>query len=72
MLLLAMGSGRVERVERLIQIALRRRMGLRALLAMYDNAAEKLYRPRNYTDRDELRALLQPSIQSESEPSSLP
>jgi hypothetical protein len=58
MWILAIGSGKVERVERLVQIGLRRRLSIRAMLGMYDRAARKVYRPRNYSEIDDMRALL--------------
>ncbi|KDR65073.1 hypothetical protein GALMADRAFT_162490 [Galerina marginata CBS 339.88] len=55
---MAVGSGKVERVDRLVRINLARGNSLRGLLNLYERAAQKLYRPRNYTEEDYLRGLL--------------
>lgn len=55
---MAVGSGKVERVERLVRVNLARKGGIRNLLDMYDRAARKVYHPKNYTEEDDLRGLL--------------
>ncbi|KAG6825754.1 hypothetical protein H0H92_002534 [Tricholoma furcatifolium] len=55
---LAIASGRYERVDRLMHIALRQRRGIRGILAMYEAAAAGVYKPRSYTERDDMRGLL--------------
>ena len=55
---MAVGSGKVERVDRLVRVNLARKGGMRGLLNLYERAAQKLYRPRNYTEEDYLRGLL--------------
>ena len=55
---MAVGSGRVERVDRLVRINLARRGGIRNLLNLYERAAQGIYKPRNYTEEDHLRGLL--------------
>ena len=55
---MAIGSGKVERVDRLVRVNLARRGGIRNLLDMYDWAAQHVYHPRNYTEEDDLRGLL--------------
>lgn len=55
---LAVGSGKVERVDRLVRVNIARKGGIRNLLDLYDCAARKVYHPRNYTENDELRGLL--------------
>jgi hypothetical protein len=55
---MAVGSGRVERVDRLVRVNLARKGGIRNLLDLYDRAAQQIYHPRNYTEEDELRGLL--------------
>ncbi|TFK58449.1 hypothetical protein BDN72DRAFT_739650, partial [Pluteus cervinus] len=56
--IMAIGSGRVERVDRLVRAGLAARRGVRGLLGIYERAAQKLYRTRNYTEEDALRGLL--------------
>jgi hypothetical protein len=55
---MAVGSGKVERVDRLVRVNLARKGGIRNLLDLYDRAARQVYHPRNYTEEDELRGLL--------------
>jgi hypothetical protein len=55
---MAVGSGKVERVDRLVRANLARKGGIRNLLDLYDRAAQQVYHPRNYTEEDELRGLL--------------
>lgn len=55
---MAIGSGKVERVDRLVRINLARRGGIRNLLDLYERAAKRVYHPRNYTEEDHLRGLL--------------
>lgn len=44
---MAVGSGRVERVDRLVRVNLARKGGIRNLLDLYDRAAQQIYHPRN-------------------------
>jgi hypothetical protein len=55
---MAIGSGKVERVDRLVRVNLARKGGVRSLLDLYDRAAKRVYHPRNYTEEDDLRGLL--------------
>ena len=55
---MAVGSGRVERVDRLVRVNLARRGGMRNLLNLYEQAAQGLYKPKNFTEEDHLRGLL--------------
>lgn len=55
---MAIGSGKVERIDRLVRVNLARRGGIRNLLDMYNRAAQRVYHPQNYTEEDDLRGLL--------------
>lgn len=55
---MAVGSGKVERVNRLVRVNLARKGGIRNLLDLHDRAARQVYHPRNYTEEDDLRGLL--------------
>jgi len=55
---MAVGSGKVERVDRLVRVNLTRNGGIRNLLELYDRAARQVYHPQNYTEEDDLRGLL--------------
>ncbi|KAF9037331.1 hypothetical protein BDZ89DRAFT_946145, partial [Hymenopellis radicata] len=57
-LLVAIRSGKVEAVDRIIRIGLKRGMGIKAMLALYERAATGAYRPRSYIEEDYLRGLL--------------
>jgi hypothetical protein len=54
----AIASGKVERVDRVLQRGLKKKKGISALLASLDAAAQGLYRPRTYTEKEDMRALL--------------
>ena len=56
--IMAIGSTKVERVERLIKASIAQNCGIRKCLELLDNAAQHVYRTRNYTEEDELRGLL--------------
>ncbi|KAE9389483.1 hypothetical protein BT96DRAFT_946828 [Gymnopus androsaceus JB14] len=49
---------RFERVDSLIQAGLKARMGIHGLLNSYEHAAEGLYHPKGYEEKDNLRAIL--------------
>jgi hypothetical protein len=55
---MAVGSGKVERVDRLVRVNLARKGGIQNLLDLYDRAARQVYHPQNYTEEDDLRGLL--------------
>ena len=54
----AIASGKVERVDRVLQRGLKQKRGINALLASLDAAAQGVYRPRTYTEKEDMRALL--------------
>ncbi|RDB27516.1 hypothetical protein Hypma_003767 [Hypsizygus marmoreus] len=55
---LAIASGAFERVGRLVSIALKQRRGIRGILTLYDAAAKGIYKPKSYTEEDDMRGLL--------------
>jgi hypothetical protein len=55
---MAVGSGKVEWVDRLVRVNLARKGGIQNLLDLYDRAAQQVYHPQNYTEEDDLRGLL--------------
>lgn len=57
-LLMAIASGKVCRVDRLISIGLRQKTGPRGLLASYMAAAEGYYNPKSFTEEEDMKALL--------------
>lgn len=56
--IMAIGSGKVERVERLVKAAIAQKRGIRALLKMHNDAAQTVYRTRTFTEEDQLRGRL--------------
>ena len=56
--MMAIGSGKVERVDRLVRVGLAAKKGIRGMLELHDHAAQKVYRTQNYTEEDALRGLL--------------
>jgi hypothetical protein len=57
-LVLAIASGRVERVAPLIQAALKNGAGITAIIQQYGRATEKLYKPKGYTNEDIMRSIV--------------
>ena len=56
--ILAVASGKVDRVAALVQAGLQNNIGIRGLIAEYEWAALKLYRPRGYTEEDMMRSIV--------------
>lgn len=56
--IMAIGSTKVERIERLIRASIAQNCGIRKCLELLDKAAQQVYRTHNYTEEDELRGLL--------------
>ncbi|KAJ7749861.1 hypothetical protein B0H14DRAFT_3603375 [Mycena olivaceomarginata] len=54
----AIGSGAVERVDRVVGIALGRKRGARGILRAYEDAGRGIYHPKSYTEEDDMRAML--------------
>jgi len=57
-LILAIASGRVERVAPLVQAALKNGAGIGAIIQQYERAADKLYNPKGYTNEDIMRSIV--------------
>jgi hypothetical protein len=57
-LILAIASGRVERVAPLVQAALKNGAGIGNIVQQYERAAEKLYKPKGYTNEDVMRSIV--------------
>ncbi len=51
-LILVIASGRVEQVTPLIQAALKNGVGIGTIIHQYEQAAEKLYHPKGYSNKD--------------------
>ena len=56
--ILAIASGRVDRVASLVQAGLKHRAGIKTLIQQYERAAEKLYKPKGYTNEDIMRSIV--------------
>ncbi|KAH9015472.1 hypothetical protein EDB84DRAFT_1582181, partial [Lactarius hengduanensis] len=56
--ILAIASGRVDRVASLVQAGLKHRVGIKTLIQQYERAAEKLYKPKGYTNEDIMRSIV--------------
>jgi hypothetical protein len=50
--MLAIASGRVDRVASLVQAGLKHHAGIRTLILQYERAADKLYKPKGFTNED--------------------
>ncbi|KAG5634895.1 hypothetical protein H0H81_000401 [Sphagnurus paluster] len=57
-LLMVISSGKVSRVDRLLDIGLRQKKGARGLLASLMAAAEGHYTPKSFTQEEDMRSLL--------------
>jgi hypothetical protein len=57
-LLMAIASGKVNRVDRLLSLGLRQKKGVRGILASYLAAAEGHYKPQSFTEEEAMKALL--------------
>ena len=55
---LAVASGRVDRVASLVQAGLKHKVGIKTLIQQYKRAAEKLYKPKGYTHEDIMRSIV--------------
>ncbi|KAJ7573003.1 hypothetical protein C8J56DRAFT_1133363 [Mycena floridula] len=56
---MGLADGGYERVDRIVRAAMSPRLGIHSLQASsYDRAAAGLYHPRNYTEKDDMRQLL--------------
>lgn len=51
------GTGKVERVDRLVRASLKRHSGIRGFLSAYDRALVGYYKPKSYTEEDYLRGV---------------
>jgi hypothetical protein len=56
--ILAIASGRVDRVAALVQAGLAHRAGIRSLIQQYERAANQLYKPKGYTQEDIMRSIV--------------
>lgn len=57
-LLMAIASGKISRVDRLISIGLRQKRGIRGLVGLYMAAAEGVYHPKSFTEEEDMKNLL--------------
>ncbi|EJD39840.1 hypothetical protein AURDEDRAFT_70847, partial [Auricularia subglabra TFB-10046 SS5] len=55
---MAIGSGEVKRVDRVVKAGLKRHAGIKALFVMLNRAAQQVYRPVGYSEEDMLAGLL--------------
>ena len=56
--IMALGSTKVECVERLIKVSIAQNCGIRKCLELLDKAAQQVYHTQNYTEEDKLHGLL--------------
>ncbi|KAJ8468990.1 hypothetical protein ONZ45_g17046 [Pleurotus djamor] len=57
-LIMAVGSGKVERVERVMKAGIKAGRGVRGLIELYEKAVDEVYKPRDISEKDVLRGLL--------------
>ncbi|RDB18817.1 hypothetical protein Hypma_014567 [Hypsizygus marmoreus] len=56
--IMAVASGKVDRVAALVQAGLKHHAGVRGLIREYERAAQKLYTPKGYTEEDLMRSVV--------------
>jgi hypothetical protein len=56
--ILAIASGRVNRMASLVQVGLKEKVGIKTLIQQYGHAAEKLYKPKGFTNEDIMRSIV--------------
>ncbi|KAH9009695.1 hypothetical protein EDB85DRAFT_2077656 [Lactarius pseudohatsudake] len=56
--IMAIASGRVDRVASLVQAGLKHRAGIKSLIQQYERAVEKLCRPKGYSNEDLMHSIL--------------
>ncbi|KAH9020793.1 hypothetical protein EDB85DRAFT_2094831 [Lactarius pseudohatsudake] len=56
--MMAIASGRIDRVASLVQAGLKHKAGIKTLILEYERAAEKLYQPKGYTNEDIMRSIV--------------
>ncbi|KAH9005718.1 hypothetical protein EDB86DRAFT_2795503 [Lactarius hatsudake] len=56
--ILAIASGRVDRVASLVQVGLKHQVGIKTLIQQYECAAKKLYKPKGYTNEDIMQSIV--------------
>ena len=57
LLLMAIASGEVNRVDRLLSIGIKQKRGARGLMTLYNQAAKGYYNPKSFTEED-MKAIL--------------
>jgi hypothetical protein len=57
-LLMAIASGKVNRIDRLLSIGIKQKMGARGLRMLYNKAAEGYYNPKSFTEEEDMKAIL--------------
>jgi hypothetical protein len=57
-LLMAIASGKVNRIDRLLSIGLQQKKGIRGLLSLFFAAADGVYAPKSFTEEEAMRAML--------------
>ena len=56
--ILAVASGRVDHVASLVQAGLTHHVGIQTLIHQYEQAANKLYKPKGYTEEDIMHSIV--------------
>ena len=57
-LLMAIASGNVNRVDRLIAVGLAQKKGVRGLLEAYLEAGTGVYKPKSFTEKEDIKNIL--------------
>jgi hypothetical protein len=55
---MAIASGKVNRIDRLLSIGLRQKRGIQGLLSLFFVAADGVYSPKSFTEKEAMKAML--------------
>ncbi|KDR67270.1 hypothetical protein GALMADRAFT_47197, partial [Galerina marginata CBS 339.88] len=57
-LIMAIASGKVNQIDRLLSIGLQQKRGIRGLLSLYFAAADGVYSPKSFTEEEAMKSML--------------
>ena len=57
-LLMAIASGKVNRVDSLLRIGISQKRGARGLMSLYNEAAKGFYKPKSFSEEEDMKAIL--------------
>jgi hypothetical protein len=55
---MAIASGKVNHIDRLLSIGIEQKKGARGLMTLYSKAAKGYYSPKSFTEEEDMKAIL--------------